>query len=405
MIAADALAADTYHLQKRRVYVLAFCQALFLTCAVASVSVAAIVGADLAPRPWMTTLPYGLQFAVVVLCAYSVSRLMGWLGRRRAFMLGTLFSVIAGFTGFVAIRSGSFSGLIASHVALGAFIAHANFYRFAATDDIPAHLRAKALSLVTAGGVLAGILAPFLTIEAGTVSGSPDFSYSYLLFSAAGALSFILLYFLPEIGSAQPESQPGLSGAKKSAVYRIGFFVAVYCAGVGYLLMNLLMVQSSLVLSAEHRPYHLIGVAIQLHVVSMFVPSFFTGSLINRLGNRAVLAVGFILLALSGAIAQIGVGMLEVTAALIALGVAWNFLYVGGSAYLTLCHDDKEAAQVQGINDTVVSALAAFGALMAGALFHWIGWLGSAMLTFPLVIVGLILLTVVGREASAVSHS
>lgn len=396
MATVEVLSSYGYRQQKRRVYLLAMCQALFLSCAVASVSVAAIVGAELAPEPWMSTLPYGMQFAVVILCAYGVSRLMARLGRQPAFLLGAVFAISAGLIGFMAIRLESFAGLIASHVALGLFTAHANYYRFAATDGLPSQLRASAVSLVTAGGVIAGAVAPFLTMEAGTTAATPDFAYSYLLFSGAGLLSVILLLFLPPSDSA-PRVVPGrpdslASSAPAPFANRAGLMVAMYCAGLGYLVMNLLMVQATLVLDAGHVAYHLIGVTIQLHVICMFFPSFFTGRLIDRFGHRLILATGFVLLAISGAVGLLGTSVVEVMVSLVFLGIAWNFLYVGGSAFLTLCHDDASASRIQGINDTAVSALAAIGAFSAGILFHWLGWFGSNLLVFPIALTGLALI-------------
>lgn len=158
--------------------------------------------------------------------------------------------------------------------------------------------------------------------------------------------------------------------------------------------MNLLMVQATLVLDAGHIAYHQIGVAIQVHVVCMFLPSFFTGRLIDRFGRRSILTAGFLLLAASGATGLLGTSVIEVMVALIFLGVAWNFLYVGGSAFLTLCHDEASASRIQGINDTAVSALAAIGALTAGMLFHWLGWFGSNLLVFPIALTGIMLIAI-----------
>ncbi len=389
--------------QQKRVYLLALCQALFLTCAVASVSVAAIVGADLAPTPWLTTLPYGLQFGVVILCAYPVSRLMGAVGRRPVFLLGACFAMAAGVTGYLAIQGRSFTGLVLSHVLLGVFITHANYYRFAATDGVESVLRARAVALVTGGGVLAGILAPLLTLEAGALFEGQSFAHSYLIFSLAGAITFLVMLCVPGLnpttttGETAPLSEgptvpPSLAG--------FGALLAMYCAGAGYLVMNLLMVQSTLALNTGPGSHTLVGVAIQLHVVAMFLPSFFTGRLLEWLGHTRVLGLGFLLLVLSVLTGMPGRAAVFVVPSLILLGVAWNFLYVGGSALLTLCHSPERAHRVQGINDTVVSGLAAVGALGAGALYHFLGWSGSLVLALPVAGVGLAMLVCWGSAAA-----
>ena len=392
--------------QQKRVYLLALCQALFLTCAVASVSVAAIVGAELAPTPWMTTLPYGLQFAVVILCAYPVSRMMGIMGRRPVFLLGACFAMAAGVTGYLAIRGGSFGGLILSHVLLGIFITHANYYRFAATDGVEEALRARAVALVTAGGVLAGIVAPLLTLEAGALFEGQSFAHSYLIFSLAGFITFLVMLGVPGLNTpSTPPATPAASRAESPAVppsmAGVGAFLAMYCAGGGYLVMNLLMVQSTLALNSGPGSHTLVGVAIQLHVVAMFLPSFFTGRFLERFGHARVLGAGFLLLVLSALMGMPGEAPVFVVPSLILLGVAWNFLYVGGSAFLTLCHSPDRAHRIQGINDTVVSGLAAVGALGAGALYHLLGWSGSLVLSLPVAGVGLAMLVYWQRAALA----
>ena len=389
--------------QRLRVYLLAVCQALFLTCAVASVSVAAIVGAQLAPQPWLSTLPYGLQFAVVILCSYTVSRIMGAIGRRPAFLIGSCFAMAAGLTGFWSIQAESFAGLILSHVLLGIFITHANYYRFAATDGVPDELKSRAVSLVTSGGVLAGIVAPILTLESGQLFASQTFAHSYLLFSVAGLLSFGVLLLVPGLaGGVDPPGGAPASGAVSPAPLPRaawpGIILAIYCAGAGYLVMNLLMVQSTLVLNTGAASHSVIGIAIQLHVICMFLPSFFTGKLMERFGHRQILGAGFILLVLSSLVGMAGTGAREVVLSLVVLGVAWNFLYVGGSAFLTLCHASELAARVQGVNDTVVSTLAAVGALSAGWLFHFIGWFNSLALAIPIAGVGLAMLILLQRQ-------
>ncbi len=141
-----------------RTYLYFIAQSVNLTTAVMSVTMAALVGAALAPDPAWSTVPYGFQFLCVMLATYPVSWLMGRIGRRRAFMLGALPLALSGVSGFLAVQHQHFVALILSHCALGVYIAFANFNRFAATDNLTQHLKARALSLVVAGGVIAAVV-------------------------------------------------------------------------------------------------------------------------------------------------------------------------------------------------------------------------------------------------------
>src|SRR5690554_1875218 len=108
----------------------------------------------------------------------------------------------------------------------------------------------------------------------------------------------------------------------------------------------------------------------QWHVLGMFVPSFFTGSLIARLGLYRVLMAGAGALLLSSATAASGESFAHFWVALVLLGIGWNFLFVGGSVMLAGTHSESERGKVQGINDLIVLSLVAIGSLLAGTLFH-----------------------------------
>lgn len=383
---------------KRRVYLLAICQGLYLTAAVLSVTVAALVGEALAPQSWMATVPYGAQFGTIVVFAYPAARLVARIGRRWSFALGAGAAVGSGAVGYAAVVNGSFPGLVLSHVLLGVFVTHANFYRFAATDGIQGDLKARAVSLVTAGGVFAGLVAPpMANVLRGLDQGATAFAPTYGLFAAIGALTMLAVAALPRHMGRQSGRRPEGSSVRAETAgwmsHAAGFAVAVYCAGVGYLIMNLLMIQSTLALAAVDVPFWLIATGIQIHVMCMFVPSFFTGGLIAATGHRRILLIGLGLLALSGTVGSLGGRPVNVIPALALLGVAWNFLFVGGTAYLTECYDEHQRYRAQGLNDTAVSVLAAIGAFTAGLLFESAGWQGSNLLALPIAAVGAFLVS------------
>jgi hypothetical protein len=64
---------------------------------------------------------------------------------------------------------------------------------------------------------------------------------------------------------------------------------------------------------------------IQWHIVAMYGPSFFTGSLIARFGAPRIVALGLLLEAARQASAFPGITALHFWATLIVLGVGWNF--------------------------------------------------------------------------------
>ena len=112
-----------------------------------------------------------------------------------------------------------------------------------------------------------------------------------------------------------------------------------------------------------------------LHVLGMFVPSFFTGNLINRFGPTTVMAWGVVLM-LTGVIAALsGTAELNFRIALTVNGVGWNFLFVGATALVTTCYRPNERGKTcRGLNDLLVFSTTATSSFMAGFLQDRWGW-------------------------------
>ncbi|MDO5102922.1 MAG: MFS transporter [Lautropia sp.] len=398
-------------------------QSINLTTAVMSVSMAALVGAALAPAAWASTIPYGCQFLLVMLGTLPASRLMARWGRRPAFLLACAPLALSGVTGFLAIEHRQFGLLILSHALLGLYISFANFNRFAATDGLDAAQRPRAISLVVAGGLIAAFTGPLLSKQLQQVAGLGEFAGAYLVFVALAALAFLInLMIRPTqtvgAGSTTPSSPapggstPGSStsagtvavGSPSSAssrpttmpllrtVFRDpGTRLAVLIAALGYGLMNLLMIQTSIQLSTGLcSSFGEISQAIQWHVVAMFAPSLIAGRLVQRVGAQRLALLGVVLTALSAGLNLVVDTYGTFVLALVILGLGWNFTYVGGSA-LFAEHSAQlpHAVELQGINDLAISVLATAGAFSPALLHATLGWQGSNLLAILLCLVPL----------------
>ncbi len=67
------------------------------------------------------------------------------------------------------------------------------------------------------------------------------------------------------------------------------------------------------------------------HVIGMFAPGFFTGSLIKRFGALPVMGIGVALNLGCIVVALSGVDLHQFLVALFLLGVGWNFLFTGST--------------------------------------------------------------------------
>lgn len=113
---------------------------------------------------------------------------------------------------------------------------------------------------------------------------------------------------------------------------------------------------------------------IQLHVLGMFLPSFFTGSLIARFGVLKIMFAGVVILASEVLLSWSGTGFASYASALILLGVGWNFLYIGGTTLLTTTYTPAEKSRAQATNDMTIFAVGLASSFGAGGLLSAFGW-------------------------------
>src|ERR1700709_1936964 len=135
------------------------------------------------------------------------------------------------------------------------------------------------------------------------------------------------------------------------------------------------------------------NLGIQWHIVAMYGPSFFTGSLIAGFGAPAIVALGLSLEAAGAMIGLSGITAMHFWATLMVLGVGWNFSFVGASALVLETHRPAERNKVQAFNDFLVFGMMAVGSFSSGQLLPTFGWSAVNMVGFPPVLLGLAVLT------------
>ncbi|ENW79658.1 MULTISPECIES: MFS transporter [unclassified Acinetobacter] len=380
----------------RYVYYLLAAQAFNLIAAVLSVTVAAIVGLKLAPTQALATVPYGLQFLAMLLTTFIFSFLMKKLGRHLVFQFGCVCLFLAGVLGYLALQQQQFYLLCLSHFSLGLFISTANFYRFAASDRLATDLIPKATAMVISGGVIAAIIAPMLAIQFQQVAGLPDFTAIYFIFSVLALLLSPILYLWNKKFQRQQIQQVLIEPTQRRKLPSTLIIAAVISGAFAYYIMNVMMIMSSLHLK-EHHSFHYASISIQLHVLAMFIPSFFVSKLIQRWGTHTTIYVGFALLMLSSLIPMFGQVGIYINAALIVLGVGWNFAYSGASTLLAGLNEQQKH-RVQGINETGIALFATLGAFLPAPILSSLGWINANLLALCMSLIVFILLVILIRR-------
>jgi predicted MFS family arabinose efflux permease len=270
--------------------------------------------------------------------------------------------------------------LAAGTFLVGAYQAFAQFYRFAAGEVANEAFRPRAISLVLAGGVVAALLGPWLGRWGGPLL-QTAYMGSFLLLSLVSVLAAVLLLGLkvPQPPAAAAQGGRSLAAIVRQPAYLVALFGAATGAGV------MILAMTATPLAMVHHQHHLSDTTtvIQMHVLGMFVPSFFTGSLIARFGVLPIMLAGVALLAGHVLISLTGTDFHSFAGALVLLGVGWNFLYIGGTTLLTTTHTPAEKGRAQAANDMTIFAVGLLGSLVAAPLLQLLGWQSMNLVLLP----------------------
>ena len=272
----------------------------------------------------------------------------------------------------VAVMARSFWGLCLGTFFIGCYNATGGFYRFAAADAVTGPDKARAISLVLAGGIVGGLIGPESSkLTKDWLSVTYAGTYLSLVAFAIVAMAVQSQLKLPALGidkSDEPARPLGEIARQPK------FIVAALSAALGYGVMNLLMVATPLAMNFCGHPFKEGVFVLEWHVVGMFAPSFFTGNLIKRFGALQIIIVGCLLNFVTLGIDLSGTTVAHFWFGLFVLGVGWNFMFIGGTALLTETYRPSEKTRVQGFNDMLVFGTMAVSSSSAGVLVNARGW-------------------------------
>lgn len=364
------------------VFTLSVCQGLMTSTNALVVACAALVGLALAGDPVLATLPAAIKHVSTMVCAAPASQFMARFGRKAGFQLAAFVGIAGGVIAYFGIVNAQFWVFCLGTCLFGLHNGFGNFYRFAAVESVSGEARNRAISYVLAGGVAAALLGPNVaTLTRDAITGHA-FAGSFLAVAATYVLIALAIWTIRDLGRPDVETVSG--GRPFGELWQLpALRLAMLSAMVGFAQMVLLMTATPLAMTVEGFAFSDIAWVIQAHVVAMFLPSFFTGRLIDRFGVKTIIGFGAGLGLLCVGVALTGESFWRFWFALVFLGVSWNFLYVGGTSLLTTCYEPEEKARVQGLNDLFVFSSVAVCALASGALHVLVGWHDLLWLAVP----------------------
>ena len=370
---------------RRNVALLSIAQALFMTTQSMGIATTPLAGHSLlGADKSLATLPIFLTHAGIMLTTIPASLLMGRIGRRAGFTIGVVLTVIFGLLAAYAVWTRSFELLCLSALLQGSGASFAWYYRFAAADASPAAFKPQAISYVMAGGIAAGMIGPEIAKRTVDLFAPVTFMGVYIAIAVVAAVNMGLLQALTIRRLTSAERAEG--GRPLGQIVRQPAFAgALISSMLGYGVMTLVMSATPLAMLACGFNFGQSATVIQIHIIAMFLPSFFTGHLIHRFGVLSIIATGALIQVGCALINLAGIEWWNFALANALVGLGWNFTFVGGTTLLTTTYHPSERAKVQGLHDFLVYATTATAAAMSGFLQAQAGWNVINIATLPLM--------------------
>lgn len=390
-------AAEVARVQRRTVRVLAAGQVLGGIAFGATVSLGALLAADLSGQEALSGLATASVTLGASLCAIPLARLAARRGRRVALTLGNLFALVGIAVVITAASLRLFPLLIVGVILIGAGNAGNLQSRFAATDLADTGRRGRDLGTVVWATTVGAVAGPLLLTPGeavGELLGMPPLTGSYA-FSIVAQIAAFVLYLTalrPDpLLTAQRLAQSG--EARREHIVEtdrpVAARYAIFAVAGSHVVMASVMAMTPIHL-AHLAPDHVtlvVGTTIALHVFGMYGLSPVFGVLADRVGRIATIMLGQALLAASLVLAAVAPdAQVAVVVALFLLGAGWSAATVAGAALLTESTLTALRPRRQGISDTVMTFSAAVGAVLAGLVLAWIGYGGLALVALVIVV-------------------
>ncbi|TYB91135.1 MFS transporter [Oceaniovalibus sp. ACAM 378] len=357
---------------RRNVWILVAAQAILGAQMPIIFTIGGLAGQSLASNICFATLPISMIVLGNMICATPISAFMQKYGRRAGFWLGTAGGSLGAATGAYGLYISSFTVFLIGSLLTGIYMSAQGFYRFAAADSADDEFRPKAISYVMAGGLFSAFIGPQLvklTADAMVV----PFLGSYLAVIALNVVGSALFLGLKIPKPPSPVAGESLGRTRWQLLTTPRIAVAIICAMVSYALMNLVMTSTPLAVVGCGYTKNDAADIVSAHVIAMFLPSFFTGHVIARFGVERVVGLGLAILAAAGVVGLSGVELPNFFAALMLLGIGWNFGFIGATTMLAGAHSPAERGRVQGMNDMIVFGCVTIASLASGGLMNCSG--------------------------------
>ena len=389
----------------KNLVVLTISQFFSLIPATITVFLSGIIAIEMVQIKFLATLPAAIVIVGTAIGTILASYIMSIKGRKFGFMLSANIIAVSGLIATYAILINSFFIFCFANLIIGVGNSFTLQYRFAAAESVSEKYRTNAVSIILFASMFGALFGPNLATITKDLFQNTVYLGSYLVLSFCSIVPFFLfIYFENEnIKIFKDKDSKIHKRSYFELIKQPRFFQAVIGAAIGYCTMSFLMTATPISMHIHHDiSIGRTGVVIMFHVLAMFAPSLLTGSLIKYIGHSYVMYIGVISLFLCILVNFIGQNFYNYLAALILLGLGWNFLYITGTSLLINSYRPEEKFKAQGLNDFIIYTTQAIGALSAGILLSIFGWKLINVICLPLLFV--IIFTIAYADSKSTNH-
>ncbi len=372
----------------KNLFLLTSSQVFGFTAANVTVFLSGIIGSQISPIKTLSTLPPSIYVIGIAISTIFAAKIMSLIGRRLGFVFASIASSASCLIAAYAIMFENFFIFCVACFILGTGMAFIHQYRFAAAESVEKDMAPRAISIL----LLAGIVSAFIGISLANYTKDfvSDHLYvgSYLMLASLTlAPAFFLSFYKDKNESSTNLDNKNITRSYFEFVIEPKFLQALTSATLAYVVMAFLMTATPISMHIIHNlSLEKTGLVIQFHVLSMFLPSLFTGNLIKKFGYSKMIYIGVIFYILTIVLSLFEPTFLNYLLALIFLGIGWNFLFVSGTSLLVTTYKPEEKFKAQGFNDLVVFSSTAVSSLSAGILISLTSWKTVNLLCIPFLV-------------------
>ena len=372
----------------KNLFLLTSSQIFGFTAANVTVFLSGIIGSQISPIKTLSTLPPSIYVIGIAISTIFAAKIMSLIGRRLGFVFASIASSASCLIAAYAIMFENFFIFCVACFILGTGMAFIHQYRFAAAESVEQDEAPRAISIL----LLAGIVSAFIGISLANYTKDfvSDHLYvgSYLMLASLTlAPAFFLSFYKDKNESSTNLDKKNITRSYFEFVIEPKFLQALTSATLAYVVMAFLMTATPISMHIIHNlSLEKTGLVIQFHVLSMFLPSLFTGNLIKKFGYSKMIYIGVIFYILTIVLSLFEPTFLNYLLALIFLGIGWNFLFVSGTSLLVTTYKPEEKFKAQGFNDLVVFSSTAVSSLSAGILISLTSWKTVNLLCIPFLV-------------------